>query len=120
MWFRPAALAVSLLLTLSACGSAGNATRAGGSGTSTTVDPETPVSSTPDPDGEPASPHDRYVEPKPGQAGVHPIRWQKIVVGKDDKTLRIHYTSGVEPCYVLDHIEVDEKKDRVVVTLFEG
>lgn len=42
--------------------------------------------------------------------------WEQI----DDDTLRIHYTTGVEPCYVLDHVDVVESEESVTVTLFEG
>lgn len=53
-------------------------------------------------------------------AGVRPIPWQKIKVGDDDRSLTVHFTSGVEPCYVLDHVDVDFQDEEVVVTLYEG
>ena len=35
-------------------------------------------------------------------------------------TVTIDFVSGVEPCYVLDHVDVDESADAVTITLFEG
>ena len=53
-------------------------------------------------------------------SGVNPTAFDKAVVGKDGKTLTIFFWSGVEPCYVLDHVDVDEGRDAVTVTLFQG
>jgi len=33
---------------------------------------------------------------------------------------RIFFTSGVEPCYVLDHVKVNYLAERIMVTLYEG
>ena len=87
--------------------------------------PDAIVSYTPCPgDEEPVvtDPYDgaQKVEPTPGMSGVNPTAFDKAVVGKDGKTLTIFFWSGVEPCYVLDHVDVDEGRDAITVTLFQG
>jgi hypothetical protein len=116
-------VALFLVAALGACGSPSDPIDAGGepAATTTTLDPETPVSSTPgDDDGSQTKPHPRVVEPHPGQADLYPLRWQKIDVGEDDRTLAVHFTSGVEPCYVLDHVDVAYRTNEVEITLYEG
>jgi hypothetical protein len=48
------------------------------------------------------------VVPKPGQLDVHPIPAETLAATAAGRrvTLTIDYTSGVEPCYVLDSIVV--------------
>jgi hypothetical protein len=58
------------------------------------------------------------VEPTPGMAGVRARMFDQAIVNKDG-TVTILFTSGVEPCSVLDHVDVDYGDD-VTVTLFEG
>jgi len=87
--------------------------------------PDAIVSYTPCPgDDEPVvtDPYDgaQSVEPTPGMAGVNPTAFDKVVVGDDDRTLTIFFWSGVEPCYVLDRVDVDASRDAVTVTLFQG
>lgn len=60
------------------------------------------------------------VEPTPGMAGVNPTAFDKVVVGDDGRTLTIFFWSGVEPCYVLDHVDVDAGKNAITVTLYQG
>ena len=74
--------------------------------------PDATVSYTPCPgDDDPVvtDPYDgaQKVEPTPGMADVDPTRFDKVVVGDDGKTLTVFFWSGVEPCYVLDHVDVD-------------
>jgi hypothetical protein len=87
--------------------------------------PDASVSYTPCPgDGDPkiTNPYDgaQKVEPTPGMSGVSPRIFDKVVVGDDDRTLTVFFWSGVEPCYVLDHVDVDEGPGAITVTLFEG
>lgn len=63
---------------------------------------------------------DRLTQPRPGQANVRARRWESADVHPDDVTIDIAYWSGVEPCYVLDRVEVREEAARVVITLYEG
>ncbi|MGQ0631118.1 MAG: hypothetical protein ACT4P1_08745 [Sporichthyaceae bacterium] len=59
------------------------------------------------------------VTPRPGMDNVRTISFDRtMMIGKD--TLRIYYTSGVEPCDVLDRVEVDHAEDAITVTLFMG
>jgi len=60
------------------------------------------------------------VNPTPGMSDVYPRAFDKVVVGDDGRTLTIFFWSGVEPCYVLDHVDVDYGPDAITVTLFEG
>lgn len=63
------------------------------------------------------------VEPTPGMVGLHPVSFAggSAYVSPDDPTVVIvDYWSGIEPCYVLDHVEVVETEDSVTITLFEG
>ena len=83
--------------------------------------PEEPVSNEP---GEPATevPHPKPspVHPKPGQENVRPIGWDKSKVAGDGRSVDIIFWSGVEPCYVLDSVEVEYRAEKVVITLFQG
>ena len=38
----------------------------------------------------------------------------------DDRIITLRFWSGVEPCYVLDHVDVIYGADTVTVTLFQG
>ena len=85
-------------------------------------DPEAPVTSAPQTpgDGEIPSPQPSIAVPQPGQEDVRPIMWQEVEKGMDDQTVTLYYYSGVEPCYVLDHVDVEYGKKEVTITLFEG
>jgi hypothetical protein len=87
--------------------------------------PDASVSYTPCPgyeDPKTTNPYDgaQKVEPTPGMSGVSARIFDKVVVGDDDRTLTIFFWSGVEPCYVLDRVDVDEGPDAITITLFEG
>lgn len=60
------------------------------------------------------------IAPRPGMAGVHPIPWEHVDVAQDDRTLTVSYTTGVAPCYVLDHVDVAATATTVTVTLYQG
>lgn len=61
----------------------------------------------------------QMVTPQPGMRNVRPIRWQEARL-LDNRTVQVSYTSGVEPCYVLDHVTVDYRPSTVIITLYEG
>ena len=83
-------------------------------------DPEEPVSSTPGSGGGGVgSGKPRFVEPRPGMAGIHRLGWDSAHP-RGKRTVDIHFYSGVEPCYVLDHVDIDYRRRAIVVTLFEG
>jgi hypothetical protein len=79
-----------------------------------------PISSPPDavvPGG-----GDALVVPKPGQLDVHPIAADSFAAQVDGRhvILTITYTSGVEPCSVLDTIIVERGQGSYAITLREG
>ena len=110
-------------LFLGACGTAPGDGLAGPSPA-----PDSPVSDSPEPDDggpgdvpEPGDTRPERVDPQPGQADPQPISFVRAVPQNgDDTTLRVVFWSGVEPCYVLDRVEVDETPERVTITLYQG
>ena len=58
--------------------------------------------------------------PRPGQANVHARAWESAEVQSDDVTVQVTYWTGVEPCHVLDRVEVREEAMTVTITLYEG
>ena len=80
----------------------------------------------PAPSDDPAliDPLGRIVVPKPGQLDVRPIPAQTLSAAAVDGsvTLTIDYTSGVEPCNILDSIVVAVGADAgtFAITLREG
>jgi hypothetical protein len=83
--------------------------------------PDTPVSTCVDtPGGMPGAPVAQPVEPHPGMADVAPRGWDSVDVSADGRTLTIMFVSGVEPCSVLDHVDVRQTPKVVTVTLNEG
>lgn len=92
----------------------------GPSPTPATDDPDDPVSTPapkpPEPDQEPSA---QVVEPRPGMSDVRPIGWSDYEL-LNERLVRVFFTSGVEPCYVLDRVEVQYQPGQVVVTLFQG
>jgi hypothetical protein len=110
-WIGLACLLV-LLLLLGACARvSGGGAAAGGS---------EPVTSVPDRDADPTNPTPTPVTPQPGQAGVFARGWDDVHVADDNRTLTIDFVGGIEPCSVLDHVDVDYADDAVTITLYEG
>jgi hypothetical protein len=87
--------------------------------------PDATVSYTPCPGDDDPVVTDPYqgaqrVEPTRGMSDVYPRAFDKADIGDDGRTLTIFFWSGVEPCYVLDHVDVDYGPSAITVTLFEG
>jgi hypothetical protein len=88
--------------------------------------PDTPVTAPPSDDasGLPEPPVGaKPVVPKPGQAiNVHAVAADGLQARVDGRTIivRATWTSGVEPCTILDSIVVDEGEGTYMVTLREG
>lgn len=87
--------------------------------------PDAVVSYTPCPGDDPGTPTDpddgaQLVEPTPGMADVRPHAFDHAVVSDDGRSVTVSFWSGVEPCYVLDHVDVAYGRDAVTITLFEG
>jgi hypothetical protein len=53
-------------------------------------------------------------------ADVRSHAFDHAVVNDDGSSVTIFFWSGVEPCYVLDHVDVEEGPETVTITLFEG
>jgi hypothetical protein len=83
--------------------------------------PKGTVSYTPCPGDEPpAAPQPQVVEPTPGMADVHARGFDSATIGNDGLTVTIDFVSGIEPCYVLDHVSVAYSGTAVTITLYEG
>ena len=72
-------------------------------------------SATPEP-----RPRNPSTQPRPGTDHTRAVQWETAKVHEDDVTVTVTWWSGVEPCHVLDHVEVNEHADRVVITVYEG
>jgi hypothetical protein len=53
-------------------------------------------------------------------ADVHARPFDDATVADDDVTVNVDFTSGVEPCSVLDHVDVSYGANAVTITLYEG
>lgn len=60
------------------------------------------------------------ITPRAGMADVHPVPFESAAPEGDGTTVRVVWWSGVEPCYVLDHVDVVETAASVTITLYEG
>jgi hypothetical protein len=113
----PALLIVGLLVA--ACGGGASSPSVDPLG-----DPNTPASQ--EPIGDPPPPGGpvtgELTIPQPGQLDVHPVAAEHLeaqVIGRA-VTVRVTWTSGVEPCYVLDSIAVERAGTTFIVTVLEG
>jgi ABC-type transport system substrate-binding protein len=126
---QTAALASILLVVLSACS-------AGAAPPSATPEPapSTPVDARPpdepvsgggggsDP-GQLGEPQPQLVVPRPGQRNLHDVnvnRLQGQVLEDGRAVVRATFYSGIEPCYVLDSVQVIRDGDNFTITLREG
>jgi hypothetical protein len=116
----------ALAVLLAACSSAGTAATAGTTSGPPAASPSPSVGS-----GAPsASPGGslvpggggEYVVPRPGQVDVHPIAADSLAAQVDGHhvIVTITYTSGVEPCSVLDTIVVERGDHTFAITLRQG
>jgi hypothetical protein len=123
---RPVAGLLSLVILLAACSSGAGAS-APPSVAPSAAPPDAPVSAPPntgvgtDPSA-PGDPAGAFVVPKPGQLDVHPVPIDRLDARVDGSTIVVTatWTSGVEPCSVLDRIVVDPRDTTFTITLLEG
>lgn len=106
---RRAILLVLSILLLSACG--------GGVSDDAGSSPDDPVSVTPHP-GLDAGPGPELREPEEGLVDVRARPFDRHRA-RDDKVTLFYY-SGLDECYGLDRIDVAERGNEVVLTIFEG
>jgi hypothetical protein len=110
---KPIALLV-VMVAVAACGRAEPPPGSAGTG------PDDPVVSSPDDTGDvPAGSQPQRVVPRPGMKDVRPVPWDKAR-SLGERSVLIRYWSGVEPCNVLDRVDVEYGTEKVTVTLFEG
>ena len=113
---------IPLLLSLALAACAGGGTSGSASVDPILGDPNVPVSNEPigDPPG-PGGPAE-LVAPRPGQLDVHPVAAERLEAQVKGRavTVRVTWTSGVEPCYVLDSIAVERKGTNITLTVQEG
>ena len=118
------ALIPILVVVAAACGAGSPPAPTGpGGAPPSTVDPDQPVGAPPvidfplPGDGGPTN-----VVPKPGQRNVRSVSVEKIEarVNRDRIAVRLTWTSGVEPCYVLDSVLVAREGDTITLTVREG
>jgi hypothetical protein len=53
-------------------------------------------------------------------ADVRRHLFDHAVVNDDGTSITVFFWSGVEPCYVLDHVDVEYGAGAITITLFEG
>lgn len=129
------ALVLTILVAACSGGASGSASPAAPSASQVnapsgapSVSPE--PSTSPDPGGstggvppsQPGVGQARIVTPKPGQVDVHPIAADTLSAAVDGRKVivEIDYTTGVEPCYVLDSIVVQKGDHSFALTLRQG
>ena len=101
---------VALLFLVAACGEPPN--------TASPAPPDQPVSEPAGsvvPSGAPSP-----VAPVGNSLDPNKVPWTSATPADGGRSLDVVWWSGVEPCYVLDRVEVDEQADQVTVTLYEG
>jgi hypothetical protein len=97
-------------------GGGGSSGGPGGGDTGTGVSPSDPGS------GDQGQGQAMIVLPKPGQLKPHPVGMTLLEAAVDGRrvTVKVSWYSGVEPCYVLDSVRVDEGANEFVLTVIEG
>jgi hypothetical protein len=129
---------LSLALVVSACSATGAPTVTPTGSPSPPVSPPADAPASP-PSGTPVSPPPsdgagngsdpgliggggKLVFPKPGQLDVHPVPIDALAARVDGHRIVVTaaWTSGVEPCNVLDTVEVHKGEGTYTITLFEG
>ena len=105
------ALIILAVMTLAGCGERAEPGAVSG--------PDAPVSSGPVTVVPNPGPTTLEVEPREGLVDVVPHIFDKAEP-LDSKTIRVEFYGGVEECDGLDHVEVEETKDTVTITLYTG
>ena len=116
--FRPAVLFIAVALLLAACAS-------GGAAPSAAAPPsEAPPVAEPPALEEPGVGGAELVEPQPGQQDIHPVTIEQMQATSSGRVVSVdaYWTSGVDPCYVLDHVEVaiNDDDQTIDLTVLEG
>ena len=123
------ALVVIALMLLGACGApsaetggSGGRPDGGGRGGNSGTGDDTAVYEPPGnkPDGGVAGGGGKalVVTPK-GSRDPQPSHWEDVEI-IDDDTIKVFFWSGVEPCHVLDRVDVDYGNKKIGVTIYQG
>lgn len=119
---RPGVGLLSLSLLLVACSAAATPSTA----PPASAPPDTTVTAPPSDGSGGMDPGDigggRLVVPKPGQLDVHDVPADELVARVEGSTVivTVSWTSGVEPCNVLDQVAVTPGQGSYAITLREG
>lgn len=62
----------------------------------------------------------RQVEPQGNAIDPRPVDWESAEIDRDAMTITLTWWSGVEPCTILDRIDIHYADDVVTVTVWEG
>jgi hypothetical protein len=131
------ALVAALSITLAACAGAAAPTRPASppasapaspspsGGGSASTGPDSPVGAPSDPGaggGSGSGGGDVPLIPRPGTIDPHPVAVEKIERSIDGRhvTVKLTWTSGVAPCYVLDSVIVSRDGNDIALTVVEG
>ena len=111
-----ALLVVGLLLAACAGGGSNSASQP------IATEPAVPIATNDVPIGDPPPAGGELTLPKPGQLDLRdvPAELLEAIVDGQAVTLGITWTSGVEPCYVLDSVVVTPGDHAFAITLREG
>ena len=114
--------AVAVALGGVACGEPSGSPAPPAGGGSEPSSPDSPISIRPEPgsDVHDVGGRPERVRPRPGMSDLRPVAGEKARLTPDGRHLRVVYWSGVEPCNVLDHVDVGYATESVTVTLYEG
>lgn len=103
-------------------GTDGGGQAGGGSGGNPGTGVVDPGVAVPPPNPVPGDDGATIVVPKPGQLDPMPVSVSGLLVNVDGRhvTVRLAWTSGVEPCYTLDSVRVDRDGNTITLTALEG
>ncbi len=93
-----------------------------GGGDGTSGNPGTGVGVPGNGGGDPGIGQPTLVVARPGQQGLHPVGALLLEPSVDGRRVlvKVSWYSGVEPCYVLDSVKIDQGGNEFVLTIFEG
>ncbi len=111
----PVLLAVLAVAPVAACGGSSPTSSSATPGPErpTDVAAGTPTPGAPTPGPSPATPKGGTLKPRE-------IPWTSAEPSADGRTIRVVWSSGVEPCSTLDRVKVSERAKSVTITLYEG
>ncbi len=119
---RRALALVALLVVCAGCGGDDDVDVVGSGDPTTTLAPDTPVSSPPIDPSAPVEPGSAEpIEPVGNAVNVHPIAIDGESGYLGTATgVSVRFYGGVAPCFVLDRYDVEETPETVTITLYGG